>query len=368
MRKSVINATEGTEFFKQEGLSIKPEPWEDGLRIDPDSPGAFEWWYFDAHFDDSSTELTARGSTVVITIETRPMVKRLMPEKPSISLTITRPDGTRLMRELRFPFSKLSASKKACDVSVGPNWVRGDLHRYEIHTEVQDMVADLVFTGMVPPWRPGAGKWFYGDLNHYFAWLVAIPYGRVEGALTYDGQTYKVSGTGYHDHNWGNVDMGSVMDHWYWGRAHIGDYTLIFSEQIAAKEYGFVRMPVFMLAKGNRILTDDARFLTMKVRDFEKYPGRQGYPRQIDFDWISGSDKAHFFLRNPRLIEDINLLSFPLWKQWLARFLIGNAGYFRFNGDLELTIDIDGIRTNERGKALHEIMIFQGKKYCCASG
>jgi len=366
MRKSLINATEGTEFLQREGLSVMPEPWEDGLRMDPESPGAFEWWYFDAHFDDSSTDLAARGSTVVIDIHVRPMVKRVLPEKPSIALTITRPNGTKLMHEIYFPSSKFSASKKACDVRVGPNWVRGDLHRYEIHAEAQGMAADLVFTGIVPPWRPGAGKWFYGAPNHYFAWLVAIPYGRVDGTLTYDGQTYKVKGTGYHDHNWGNVDLGRVMDHWYWGRARIGDYTLIFSEQTAAEEYGFARMPVFMLAKGDRILTDDGRFLTMKVRDFAKYPGRHGYPRQIDFDWISGSDEVHLFLRNLWLIsdaKDYNLQSLPLWQRWLGRFLIGNIGYFRFYADLELAIEMGDIIANERCKALYEIMILQGKKY-----
>ena len=51
------------------------------------------------------------------------------------------------------------------------------------------------------------------------------------------------------------------MDRWYWGRAHIGDYTLIFVEQIATKAYGSQRLPVFMLAKGDKILIGDGHLL-----------------------------------------------------------------------------------------------------------
>jgi predicted secreted hydrolase len=83
------------------------------------------------------------------------------------------------------------------------------------------------------------GKSFFGDLDHFFAWLPSIPYGTVEGKLTHSGQTHSVRGTGYHDHNWGNVALPSVLDHWYWVRAHVGPYTLIFVEQIALKKIWF---------------------------------------------------------------------------------------------------------------------------------
>ncbi|MBI3738752.1 MAG: hydroxyneurosporene dehydrogenase, partial [Chloroflexi bacterium] len=218
MPKPVILSA-SPDILKRNGLTETVAVWEDGLRADT-GRGSFEWWYFDAHFDD--------GSTAVIVFATKPLLERNGPLKPNVSVTITRPDGTKAAQFPIFPANQFSALKENCDVRIGPNWTRGNLHRYEVHVEMNDLAADLTFTGLVPAWRPGAGKAYFGDYDHYFAWLPSIPFGTVEGTLTYDGQTHHVKGAGYHDHNWGNVGLNEVMDHWYWGRAHLGDYTLIY--------------------------------------------------------------------------------------------------------------------------------------------
>jgi hypothetical protein len=353
MAKPIILGTT-PDFLAREGLIETILPWEDGQRAET-NPGSFEWWYFDAHFSDQNT--------VVIVLATKPLLERNGPLKPNVSLTITRPDGTKLSSFPIFPPDQFSASKEACDVRIGPNWTKGDLHSYRLHVEMGTMSADLTFTGLVPPWRPGAGKSYFGDLDHYFAWLPAIPYGTVEGTLTYDGQTHPVKGTGYHDHNWGNVGLNEVMDHWYWGRAHIGKYTLIYVEQIAAKAYGYTRMPVFMLAKGDQILTGDSRSLKMTTSNFVQHAGGRAYPREVDFHWQDGQDSLELSLRQPKLIEGTSLLmTFPAWKQALIR-LFANPYYFRFNAELALTIHLGDLQTTERGPALFEIMILQGKKH-----
>src|SRR5574341_69405 len=238
MPKQII-LSNSPELLARDRLTETVAPWEDGQRADT-SCGSFEWWYFDAHFDD--------GSTAVISFTTKPLLERNGPLKPAVSMTVTRPDGTKFSQFPVFPSNQFTASQESCDVRIGPNWTKGDLHRYQIHVEMnplmdggQALAADLSFRGLVPPWRPGGGKAYFGDLEHYFAWLPSIPYGTVEGTLTYNGQTHIVKGTGYHDHNWGNVGLNVVMDHWYWGRAHLGDYTLIFVEQVASAKYGYRR-------------------------------------------------------------------------------------------------------------------------------
>jgi hypothetical protein len=267
MPKPVIFAI-GSEFLKREGLAKTIAAWEDGQRA-PTQRGSFEWWYFDAHFDDLTT--------AVIVYATKSIINPAAPLTPNLSLTITRADGIKTAEFALPPAEQFSAAREVCDVHVGPSWVKQTGCRtcwsYSLHAETKSLAADLTFTGLVPPWRPEAGKSFFGDLEHYFAWLPAIPYGSVEGTLTYDGQTHAVRGSGYHDHNWGNVALPAVMDHWYWGRAHIGDYSLIFVEQVALKKYGATRMPVFLLAKGEAVLVDDARYLTLQARDFTPHPG-----------------------------------------------------------------------------------------------
>ena len=40
--------------YERLGLSRSEiAPWEDGARTD-NSPGTYEWWYFDAHLDDGA--------------------------------------------------------------------------------------------------------------------------------------------------------------------------------------------------------------------------------------------------------------------------------------------------------------------------
>lgn len=361
MPKPVIFAVT-PEFMKRENLTDTIAPWEDGIRMDT-GRGNFEWWYYDAHFDD--------GSTAVIVFGTKPLIERNSPLKPFVSLTITRPDGTKAVSLLSFPANQFKAEKEACDVRIGPNWTRGEpstgsgqrLHHYEVHFEGEGLAADLTFTGIVPPWRPGAGKAYFGDLNHFFGWLPAIPHGTVAGTLTYDGQTRAVKGTGYHDHNWGNVGLNDVMDHWYWGRAHIGEYTLIFVEQVASNKYGNVHMPVFLLAKGSEIITGEGAPLTMQTRDFIPHEGGYHYPREVDFNWKSERGSIQLRLRNPKMIEAVSLLLLlPKWQQRFAR-LFANPYYFRFNADLELDIALDTLSASASGPALYEIMILQGKRH-----
>ena len=338
------------EDLAREGLTETVKIWEDGLRADT-GRGSFEWWYFDAHLDD--------GSTAVIVFLTKPLLERNGPLKPGVSLTITRPDGTKVLEFPLYAPELFRASKETCDVRIADSWVRGNLHQYQLHAETGELAADLTFTGIVPPWRPGAGKVGFGDADHYFAWLPAIPHGTVSGTLTYDGQTVPVSGAGYHDHNWGNVGLNSVLDHWYWGRANLGGFTVIFVEQIAARAYGSKKMPVFMLAKGNRILTGDGDPLRLEKSDFVTHSGGREYPRQLDFIWENEGRSVHLALRQPELIEGTSLLTlFPTWKQKILR-LFANPYYFRFNADLELTIDFDEVQAHERGPALYEIMMLK---------
>ena len=172
MPKRLIYSRE-SELLQHEGLTETPAIWEDGLRTDT-GPGSFEWWYFDAHLDD--------GSAVVIVFMTKPLLQRRDPLTPGVTITITRPDGQKLARFPLYPPAQFSAAADHCDVKIGPSWAQGDLHCYELHAEDNGLAADLVFTGIAPPWRPGTGKNYYDEsLSRYFAWLPAIPYGAVQG-------------------------------------------------------------------------------------------------------------------------------------------------------------------------------------------
>jgi predicted secreted hydrolase len=350
MTKRVILA-EGAEFLAKDGLSPEPALWEDGLRGDT-GPGIFEWWYFDAHLEDDST--------AVVVYLTKPLLQRTDPLTPTVFLTITRPDGKKLSELLSYPASQFQAARDRCDVHIGPNWVHGDLHQYELHAESRSLAADLRFTGIVPPWRLGAGKqYFDAALTRYFGWLPAIPFGMVEGTLTYEGRVHHAQGTGYHDHNWGNVGLNDVFSHWYWGRAHVGDHSVIFVEETATKEYDHQKIAFLMVAKGDRIVVGSGRALNVQTGEEQSHPSGKRYPLQLDFCWEGEAGTIHLGTRRPELIEATSvLITLPAWKRALARLFV-NPYYFRFNADLELTANLGGESLTERGRALYELMILR---------
>jgi hypothetical protein len=357
----IVTPAVGPEFAAREGLTGEILPWEDGLRADT-GRGSFEWWYFDAHLDD--------GSTAVVTYMTKGLLQRNDPLTPMVALTITPPDGRKRSAIAPFPPGDFSASPDRCAVRIGPSRAGfvGPIvsaagsaapWSYELLADTGDLSAHLVFTGTVPPWRPGAGKNYYDSaLTRYFAWLPAIPFGTVTGELRYDGKTRQVTGTGYHDHNWGNIGLNDVMSHWFWGRAHVADYTLIYVEMVSNKAYGSVKLPVFMLAKGERILVGDGTPLRLEAGEEVRHEGGRSYPRRLDWCWEEGERRVRLALRNPQLIEAASLLDLlPPWKKRLAR-LVANPYYFRFNAELELDVALDSTET-VRGPALYELMLLR---------
>ena len=305
----VILAT-SPEFLERDGLLTDTvNIWEDGLRTNPEGD-SFEWWYFDASFSD--------GSTAVIVFFTKGPLDPSGPAHPMVSITITLADGGKRTAEVSS--DEFYASKEQCDVRIGSCRVMGDLKDYQLHLEAQNISADLHFKNLVSPWRPGAGKTYYSeDLGNYFAWLPAVPYGYVDGVLRYDQKSYRVKGSGYHDHNWGNVKLSRVMTQWYWGRAHIGEYTIIFSQMLTSPAYREKILPVFFLAKGEEILFGKKFEMTVETSDWVIHESGREYPKELVIKVREGSKRVQLDLSQPILIESVDLIeSLP----WFTRFIV----------------------------------------------
>lgn len=338
-----LSGIEVARALAKDSASPPPvEPWEDGLRTGG-APGTLEFWYFDTVMDD--------GSTAGFNFFTRPPTELAGPLAPQVSLNIGRPDQRRTREVIPFHANKFSASRDHCDVRIGPNRASGTLvdgfGRYEISLTGKETAAELVFRGQVPAWRPGPRD---GELKPgiVFAWLPFIPYGSVEGTLTYDGAVHRVRGNGYHDHNWMNVDMTKLVDHWYWGRAYTEHYRLVFVQVVGQPEtLGRVPVSAFLVARDSSIELGDYGIgipLTLREADLAKGPGGRSYPNVLDFDWTGSRGRVRLALRNPKFIE------------W---FPVGSDGgwYYRWKAELELAVDLDGKHVVERGVAVYERLL-----------
>lgn len=339
------------EWFRKEGMKREPELWEDGSRVDS-KPGRYEWWYFDAHLDD--------GSTVVAAIYSKPYAYVNLPCTPQVKLIISDPSGKTYLNVDNFTEKDFHVSKDKCDVKVGRSWLSGDLKKYKIHFEVGGNTADLEFKRVVPTWRPGTGKCYFGDeYKDYIGWLVAVPYGRVSGTIKYNGREHKVKGAGYHDHNYGNIGISKIINHWYWGRLTIADYNCIFFQFVSADKYDNEKLPLFMFAKGDEIIIQDGSKLKVVEENMIKHPSGKSYPGNLSFIWEEGKNRVTIKINNPQIIEARYLLAeLPLYKRILARLLF-NPYYFRFTADIEFSIDYKKIKDKISDKGIFESMMLR---------
>ncbi len=370
-----------------------PENWEDGLRLEPDE-FSFEWWYFDAHLADALDPLNpAKYSSVVVVYFTKSMFNLAGPSTPWVSITIVPPPpGEPIVETFTADGSTdISFSTEGCDVKIGDNTVNGSLTNYatdpatpssyEIYAKNGDVEVNLTMTGIVPSWRPGHGHSFLGSYDDNYAWLVPIPSGITTGAMIYNGESHPVVGSGYHDHNWGNVRLYDHQKYWWWGRAQLGDYTVVTADVRMKNKYGnneWIGSIVVLDENGAYI---DSRVSNVSVThtetDIKKHPDE-------DFNGNSNGKIAHTVTFRAENIESdendgvwdwaevryeyVQLLASkdltPGISQgmtdmeiYIADLIGRNPWYTRFLCKTYLTINIDGENAiEEEGYATLELM------------
>src|SRR5260221_12273824 len=230
---------------------VEVAQFEDGQRIGTEK-GRYEWWYFDAHLDD--------GAPVVVVFWTKPNVSQNLPPPPRTTIYLTQPDGRRLDKMSGTTADQFTASKEGCDVRIGTNRFVGDLHRYRITAAIEEISVEIDLTGEVRAWRPKSGHLYFGSEGReaLFAWLPSVPQGVAHVRYKIGYEEYRASGSGYHDHNWGDVPMQTLMHNWYCGRAKAGPYTVIACHITATGAYGYETQILYMFAKDYKIMTEAA--------------------------------------------------------------------------------------------------------------
>lgn len=287
-----------TEQYKALGLKKEIELWEDSVRT-TGVKGEYEWWYFDGKMED--------GSSLVIVYYTAPITADTDGFAPSVNFALTKPDGTELKEDIKMSPEKCYFDKICCNVKIGESTVSGDLKTYKLHFAGEKIKADVTLESTTPSWRPETGYFCFGDKD-YFAWFPSIPEGKMEAVITVNGETVTLSGTGYHDHNWGNKAMFWLMHHWYWGRAKIGEYQVISSYITARKKYGYEHFKVFLLAKNGVHIGDNPDALTYSQSDpvFDATVNKNLHAT-IVYDYNDGNQHYRITYRMKDIIERMNV-------------------------------------------------------------
>ena len=356
--KKIQNSIHPDDDLHYEKMSLKKgqvELWEDGARVDG-GRGKYEWWYFDSHYPD--------GTILVIFFYSKMPIAVNGPIKPISTIELTLPDGRKLSEEVYATIEESHYSKDRCDVKIGDCYCKGDLKHYDVVFKGKTMSARLSLDGTIPAWRSQTGSIFFGDNEeHYFAWLPGIPEGKAIADISYEGKTVHLEGSGYHDHNWGNISMMKLMHHWYWGRAKIGDYKVISSWITGERKYGYKDFDVFMLAKGDKILGDNSNHTLKFIPEGEyidehtklpvfgkvkyEYTTEDGEVYRISYERSSDITKQRFS----------DLLPSPLNS--IARIAGLTGGYIRFEGTATIEkMDGDNVVEAVSDPAVWELMYF----------
>lgn len=343
--------------YKELGLTRnKIEIWEDGMRTDG-SKSTYEWWYFDSHFPD--------GTIMVVIFYSKSPIDVDGTINPHAIIELNLPDGRKFTETVTATIEESYYATDKCDVKIGDSRFTGDLKHYDIVFNGKDVQAKISLDATIPAWRAKTGSIFFGDEEeHYFAWLPAVPEGKVVADVNCQGMQLHLEGSGYHDHNWGNISMMKLMHHWYWGRAKIGDYKVISSWITSEEKYGYKDFDIFMLAKGNEILGDNSNH-TLKFLPTDEYidehTGKPVY-NKITYEYETPAGEQYRVIYNRRgdisKQNFIDLLSGP--KKLGAKLIGFDGSYLRFEGSATIEKLENGkvVESVTEESAVWELMYF----------
>ncbi|ODU06093.1 MAG: hydroxyneurosporene dehydrogenase [Pseudonocardia sp. SCN 72-86] len=318
--------------YRRIGLSPDTvELWEDGARTDGRS-GTYEWWYFDSHLDN--------GATLVVIFMTKDLAAPGKPLSPMIRLNLDLPDGRKYQVIKDFPAESYTASCERPDVRISDNIFRGDLSHYEIRVEVDGIKVDVTLDSDIRPWRPHTGYVVFGtERDREFSWLPSVPQGTVRGTVEVDEVRSDVTGIGYHDHNWGNVGMMSIINDWYWARGQAGPYSVISSYITAHEKYDFEPIPIFMLARDGEIVADDASKVTFEATGIytDEATGKP-VGNVTRYTYRDGDDEYIVtFTRKRDLVANKFVDQMKGWRKAAAKLVRVDGAYLRFTGELTVS-------------------------------
>jgi hypothetical protein len=228
---------------------------------------------------------------------------------------------------------------------------------YEVYLDEDDLGIHLSFTAKVHGWMPGNGRTEFGDKG-YFAWCVPFPKAEVEGTIRIGEKTLSVKGLGYHDHNWGNINMARYLDYWLWGRLYSDNFTLCYAYIKCNKKMDNYPIQVLMLAKNEQIFLSTGEYELIQ-EDFEyDQDAENKFPNKLTFKI---PNKLETFLEVRKIIDSGNMLEL-FGISSVIRFIVKHIlrmkpGYFRFNSAFKLNVSYEGHNYQEKGTTLHEMVI-----------
>jgi hypothetical protein len=344
-------------------------PEEDGDHYLPDRD-FFEWWYFDASFDNGFRLVAILHSSLFNAVD----------HKPTVDIRLTPPGQASILAIGRYPRSQYKASSQHCEIQIaGCKAAATGSSQYRLQLRQGEVEADLVYEILVPGWKPGNGNLFFDEKSGtYFKWVVPIPLAHVSGSLSIAGKRTTVQGMGYHDHNWGNFLLADAFSHWIWGRI-LGEvegetFSVVFGDVYGRGDPLLNVRPLMLVERGkireeNPVISISTKNAMQDTNTSLSYPSQilmkahsSGFDLRVDLQSKHVLEKVDFaspyFRRSlPRQLSEIAFYS-SVGKPVIGRLLpalLGRGAYLRIAADAQLKICGNG-EAYLQAEAIYEIM------------
>jgi hypothetical protein len=318
---------------KQWGLKVTPK--DDAIHPS-NSPERWEWWYFDADFDN--------GYNMIGTFHFGSPRPPANPDARFIEIALYDPKGNKRMVRKRYPKEECSAAEDKLDVVIGPNTFKGDLKKTHLFFSADGQGCSINYESMVEPYLPE-------EPTGVSLWVVPHARAKVSGTLTWDGQTMDVKGEGYHDHNWYDKVMGATSAAYsLWTRIFVGDWTFNLYGGMDSRSIGgapngkmicYHKDKLVAVSKKAGGISSD---YTTKEVSIE-HPGT--------FRWYCnepGLVDGEINFKTKNVLEFMDLHSrFKPFQKWYSEVFEGQPAYFRFRLDYDINLTILGEKVKDKG-------------------
>lgn len=269
---------------------------DDGHRFKT-SPGAYEWWYFDALSDDGKDAFAITffdNSIDSPRYNSRNKSRETPLRFPAISFLYFRNGKTVCSSTNEFSDNKFEPLGPGPGCKIGESTIVFDSETYgsgyllNVSGSLprgRRFVARLEFLLIESSFRPERAS---TDKNMH-SWNMAVPRADVTGKirlLENDGQTvetFSFRGTGYHDHNRDERFFADTVDLWHRGRAHFADSTAVFARY---SEYGGIEPSTRLMIVRNGELFENQVSYEEQAHARSSYGIR--YPSRIRFTTDDG--------------------------------------------------------------------------------
>jgi hypothetical protein len=133
--------------------------------------------------------------------------------------------------------------------------------------------------------------------------------------------------------------MSKLLNHWYWGRAQAGPYSVIAAYLYAEKAYGRTELPQFMLAKDGKIVADLSSKVALSLEDtFTDSKSGKPVANRVIYDYREDEQNRYrvVFQRSQTILDYKLADTVTGLKHILARVAGVDGAYQRFSGTVSV--------------------------------